>query len=83
MERINTDSHVYLFPEHETEEASKDLLRECAEDLIERELHSWWTDESDWPDNRNVDMLKAWFHLSHHSTIEDLSWDALEDSRKD
>lgn len=80
LERINEDAHVYLLPEIAMEEDREELIQEYASYLIERELHSWWTDESVWPEKRDKKMLKDWFHLSHHSIIEDLCWEALDDT---
>jgi len=78
LERVNEDSHVYLFSEYALEAELEELLKEYAEHMFERELNAWWTDKSAWPQDRTLAQLKEWFDVSSHSMIEDLSWDALQ-----
>ena len=72
LERVNHEPHIYLLPEYGFESEQDDLIAHFYGMIFEAELEGWWTDETDWPSDRTVDMFKQWFDLTFHSMIEDL-----------
>ena len=48
--------------------------------LFEIELEGWYTDESKWPQNRTVEMLRDWFNIEYHSVATDV---LLETNQKE
>jgi hypothetical protein len=74
---------VYLVPAFEDEESTIDSLDSVWREIFERELYSWWTDESGWPKRRTVDMFFEWFQVVVLSTVEDMGGDAIVDEHVD
>ena len=79
IEEINEDSSAYLLSEFEDDKQRDRILKESFAMIFEDQLAAWWTRESDWPQNRNLQMFKKWFAVEFYSTIEDLVDDVLVD----
>lgn len=63
---------VYLIPGFESDEDGWAILAEAYESIFENELWGWHTDEVAWPQERSLEMFKAWFYVELHSLVEDL-----------
>ena len=63
---------VYLIPSFEDDDEAWEIVEEIYQEIFERELWSWHTDESAWPANRTFAMFKEWFDIELHSVVEDL-----------
>ncbi len=72
LDEINEDNTVYLVPEYEDDDERDRLLKILYKELFEEQLEGWWTDEKDWPKNRNLTMFKKWFDVEFHSVVIDL-----------
>lgn len=70
---------VYLIPEFEDCADAQEILEGVYDEVFERELEGWHTDESAWPQNRTFAMFKEWFDIELHSVVEDLCAYELED----
>ncbi|MEO0480482.1 MAG: hypothetical protein AAF196_13450 [Planctomycetota bacterium] len=75
----NGEQTVYLIPDFEDDSQARSALKLVYEEVFERELHAWHTDESAWPKDRSLSAFKRWFHIEMHSSIEDLLDHRLED----
>jgi len=42
------------------------------DEVFERKLVGWHTDERAWPPKRTLKMFKNWFSIEMHSVVEDL-----------
>ncbi|MGR3178308.1 MAG: hypothetical protein ACUZ8E_09670 [Candidatus Anammoxibacter sp.] len=40
--------------------------------IFEEQLYSWWTNENDWPSNRDFNTFVEWFDCKFHSLVMDL-----------
>jgi hypothetical protein len=72
LDRVNSDSHVYLLPEYAMDDEREELLREFYEVIFERELMGWCTDPRTHPTPRTFDMFLKWFAVEFHSMVFDL-----------
>ena len=54
---------AYLLDEQESEEGLQSVIAQHAQAILENELSAWEEDPARWPENRDVELLKAWFHL--------------------
>ncbi len=75
-----SEATVYLIPEFESDDEAWEILEDVYVEVFERELDSWHTDESAWPDNRTLAMFKEWFDIKLHSVVEDLCGYEIEDN---
>ncbi len=39
------------------------------EEMFERELFSWYVDESYWPEKRDYSTFLKWFEIEHHTMV--------------
>jgi hypothetical protein len=69
---VEGEQTVYLVPEFENDNAGQRILRLVYAEVFERELYSWHTDESAWPENRSLAVFRKWFEIELHSIVEDL-----------
>ena len=72
LQRVNREPQVYLLPQYDMGDEQEELLRDHYEYLFASQLEGWWTDETDWPSNRDFKMFNTWFEAQFHSMIEDL-----------
>lgn len=76
---MNQDNTVYLLPEYFYDTEQEALLDQFYDLIFEEQLNGWWTDESDWPVNRDLTTFKEWFDVEFHSAVLDLVDAPLED----
>lgn len=76
---VGSDKTVYLIPDFEDDEDGEDVLELVYEEIFERELFAWCTDESTWPADRTLGMFKHWFDLELVAAVEDVISEELED----
>ena len=69
---LRTAMSVYLVPEDPAEENETPPLEEFFETIFTRELETWWTDESRWPEKRDFVTFQQWFEVTGHSMVMDL-----------
>lgn len=79
LEQINEEANVYLLPQYWTVEKRKKIQEQFYLTIFEMELFGWWTDEADWPRNRNLKIFHQWFDLELYTVIEDLVDEPLLD----
>jgi len=70
---------VYLtaachYPE-ETEEVVEDIF----EEIFQRELKAWQSDEKLWPDTADFDLFTRWFTVESFSVVEDVGHGCIEE----
>jgi hypothetical protein len=70
MEDANRDKIVYLIDEEEAENL-EEWIALNHQALFETELDGWYTDESLWPKNRDLDLFYQWFTVECHSGLID------------
>lgn len=63
---------VYLVPEFESNEEGLRILKRVYAEIFERELDSWHTDSSAWPQMRDFKTFQEWFSFELHSVVEDV-----------
>lgn len=73
---------AYLIPEFDDEREAQRILQRMYEEVFQRMLSSWNTQESCWPKPRTLALFHEWFDIQHHSIVEDLGDDALEDDEE-
>jgi len=61
---------VYLIPERDR--GVENWLRRNYRTMFERELWSWWTDETVWPEKRTFREFKRFFNIRVHSMVFDM-----------
>ena len=71
-EEMNGDATVYLLPVCDDDRAQDRVLARCFHLIFEEQLSAWWTDESAWPQGRNLKLFKRWFDVEFHSIVLDL-----------
>ena len=76
------DETAYLIPEFDDEKEAERILKRVYEEVFERELSSWDTQESRWPKPRTLALFREWFDIQLHSMVDDLGDDALEDDEE-
>jgi hypothetical protein len=79
LEEVNEDSTVYLLPDCSYYDDQNDILEQFYGLIFEDQLNGWWTEETDWPPNRDFAMFKEWFDVEFHSSLVDLVDAPLED----
>ena len=50
----------------------QELLESYYHVLCEEQLREWWTDETDWPKQRDLKTFLDWFEVEFHSLVFDL-----------
>ena len=70
LESENKDCTVYLILEDDAENL-EEWISLNFEQLFEREIEDWYTDESLWPKNRKRKLFDKWFDVECHSVIID------------
>ena len=72
LKELPHDSTAYLIPELWQDSDQQELLVSYYDVLFEEHLAGWWTDEADWPQNRDLKMFLDWFEVEFHSLVFDL-----------
>jgi len=70
LESENKDCTIYLILEDDAEKL-EEWISFNFEQLFEREIEDWYTDESLWPKNRNRKLFDEWFDVECHSVLID------------
>ncbi|OGQ97986.1 MAG: hypothetical protein A2521_03340 [Deltaproteobacteria bacterium RIFOXYD12_FULL_57_12] len=79
LAEVNEDRTVYLIDDLEAENLEEWVALNCA-NLFESELEDWYTDESLWPQNRdlklfknliNANQVQKWFAIECHTVLID------------
>lgn len=71
VEKMNTESHVYLIPEHDTQQELELIIQDLYRDIFEIEIQSFCRDKSLWPKNRDYKTFLEWFDIQVHSMVFD------------
>ena len=81
LKSVNEDRKVYLIMDEDATglEAIEQWIKMNYEALFENELKGWYTDERLWPEDRSLELFKAWFDVECHSVIEDTVDGPVED----
>lgn len=69
-ENMLGEAKTYLVKE-DFEDAQK-LIKKHYKQIFELELEGIWTDENDWPQNRNWKLFNEWFHYEISDFVIDL-----------
>lgn len=75
------DCLVILIPEYDTNEQAKEYISELYEEILERELFGWCTNEEWWPKNRTQEIFWQWFDMELHSVVVDPYEDEIKKER--
>ena len=78
LEDANDDSPAYLIHDYACEEFDSWLEVNYIV-LFENLLNEWYTDPALWPQDRSLELLKAWCDLEVHSMVLDCVDEPLED----
>ena len=81
MAEVNEDRTVYLINDLEAENLDEWITLNCA-NLFENELEDWYTDESLWPQNRDLELFKKWFAVECHTVLIDTGSGPIVDDEK-
>ena len=71
LETINREHHVFLIPEHDTEDALEEIIEEMYMEIFDHELESFSRDRTLWPKKQNLAMFREWFDVQVHSMVLD------------
>jgi len=69
---VDGEQTVYLIPDYDTDDDLQAVIEKVYSEIFENELWGWHTDESAWPENRDLKTFREWFAIETHSVIEDL-----------
>ena len=72
LESLNEESTAYLIPEILEDSDQEEFLKTFYDTLFEEQLEGWWTDETAWPQPRDLKMFLNWFEVEFHSLVFDL-----------
>tara|TARA_R110002110_G_scaffold413729_1_gene641672 strand:- start:167503 stop:167844 length:342 start_codon:yes stop_codon:yes gene_type:complete len=70
LESANEDSAVFLIHDFACEEFES-WLESCFQPLFDNILEEWYTDPALWPENRTLELFKAWCDLEVHGMVLD------------
>ena len=70
LESANEDSSVFLIHEFASEEFES-WLESCYQPLFDNILGEWYTDPALWPQDRTLELFKAWCDFEVHSMVLD------------
>ena len=79
LDQVNEDTTVYLLPDYEDDDEQQLLLAQYYDLVFDDQLAGWWTEERDWPENRDLVMFTRWFSVDFHSIVIDLVDNVLRD----
>jgi hypothetical protein len=77
LEAINEENNIYLVGEYDTSEELEEIMQELYGEIFAMELHSFCTDQSEWP-KIDYKLFQAWFEIKAHSMVFDLYDDKIE-----
>ena len=79
LEYANQDCPAFLIHDFACEDV-EGWLQQCYLHVFEEVLEQWYVDESLWPQDRTLNLFKAWCEVEVHGIIIDLVADPLLDS---
>ncbi len=82
LSEVNEDSNVYLV-EVEDGAGLDHWLELNAGTVFENELNGWYQDESPWPADRSLGVLREWCTLQLHTIVIDAGATPLADDGLD
>lgn len=71
LEELRTDCLAILVPEKSSDQDGMKFIKSNYRWIYDMMLGGWWTQESDWPKDRNWTMFLEWFDVEFHSLIID------------
>jgi hypothetical protein len=74
---VGNEQTIYLLPDCDDDPAFERAMKRLYPIIFEYELMSWWTNEDDWPDQRDYKTFRAWFDIQFSSEVIDLGGKAL------
>jgi hypothetical protein len=77
VNRPDWEDTVYLVSETDDGQGARRAIARHYKAIFEHELYSWHTDEQAWPRKRDLRTFRAWFEVTAHSIVVDLSHDVL------
>ena len=77
LESVNRESHVYLLPEHDTDQELEVITQELYKEIFELELAGFCRDKSQWP-KISYQKFLDWFEIEVHSMVFDPYDDEIE-----
>jgi hypothetical protein len=72
LDEVREDPSVYLIPEYLDDAEQAEVLEAYYEVVFEAQLEGWYIDPSLWPEQRDLEMFRAWFDVEFHSLVFDL-----------
>ncbi len=84
LDQLNDEPQVCLLADlGETNDSGGPMIRAFSSIVFELELEGWWTEESDWPQDRSYEVFCQWFDVSLHSMVHDLVDEPIIDDEDD
>ena len=74
-DEICSDPTAYLVPSYFLISEQALIIEECYDLIFEEELFSWYTDETMWPEQRDLKTFLEWFDVEFHTLVFDLAPD--------
>lgn len=81
IEEADQDKIVFLIDEEEAENL-EEWIALNHQALFETELEGWYTDESLWPQNRDLDLFYQWFTVECHTMLLDTGTEPICDDEE-
>ena len=79
LEQLRCDCSSYLVPQIWQDSDAEEIVEECYEVIFEEQLEAWDTDESHWPQERDLETFRQWFDCEWHSLVFDLCAPPIRD----
>ena len=76
--RAKAYGSAFLLPEFDLEEDLQEWVEENFAWMFEFQLSNWTSDETAWPQDRDLPMFKAWFRIDLHNVVVDVADDDIE-----
>ena len=70
LKLVNEESHIYLLPEHDTEQEQELIIQDLYREIFELELAGFCTDRNQWP-TIGYQKFLDWFEIEVHSMVFD------------
>ncbi len=77
LKSVNRESHVYLLPEHDTEQERELIIQDLYKEIFELELAGFCRDQSQWP-KISYQKFLDWFDIEVHSMVFDPYTEKIE-----
>jgi len=84
LEEANEETEVFLVSSYDSSvepiETAEDAVKWAEKRwrmLFEHILEGWIVLESEWPQNRTLNMFREWFEVEYHSIVWDMGYEPL------